>query len=793
MKAGLVLLISTLLGCSPRVPLPTDSLADTLRGLAKGGGDAPLRVLKRETDCSLTLLLVDSSTRAVISSVPDYHLQLRAEAGLPPTPDDFPDGCVDSNLGTQGQPGLSLGRLVDGRYFGLATPVGSNGSVFAYVTDGTEANPDATAIALATATAENSFTAGIASGDFDGDGRGDAVVSVLGVAATPGSHSQLALLSSDANGALSLTDTYPSTENAGNVTAIDLDDDGDLDLVQGHNIAVEIRLNNGDGTFTAPTNLPGVSGDVIAGDVDGDTIADIVTSTGRVRTGNGNATFASLPDIANVGAQVFKFALGDVDGDGDNDLVALTLTDLEDFGQQFVRIHLNDGNGGFSVLDTGYVAVPSMPHVSLTHLDGDANLDIVLGAAGAGLYGPDQNGPGELQVLLGLGGGQFAGVPAFGGTARTLADWTADGVPDLLELGLGSIRLLQGGADGNFLSTASTAVNFPTFPELPQEYLAIDLDNDGRNDLLAIHKDAFDPDTSTRWTRLIANDDGTFVSDPGATEAVALALQFPVRAAQFVVLDADGDAFPDVVGAGLSQLADGATPAVSTLFLRRGTGTGSLGAVETLDTALGAVRAVVAGDLDGDDDTDLIVLDGGTTTETTEPVAGAVHVFLGDGTGDFARTQTLLAGTWPTAVALGDVDADGDADLVATYDDADGIRALQAFLNTDATFSPSPQRALSGGERIPVALALADFDGDRRSDVIVGSCCGFNAYSLQFAGLGDGTFADPVYRPLLDSPQRLTVATVNGDTTPDLVQFRNARAAVFFGIPPVTIFDDGFE
>ena len=158
-------------------------------------------------------------------------------------------------------------------------------------------------------------------------------------------------------------------------------------------------------------------------------------------------------------------------------------------------------------IDTGYVAVPSVPHVSLTHIDGDTHLDMVLGAAGAGLYGPDQNGPGEVQVLLGLGDGHFTGVPAFGNTARTLADWTADGVPDLLELGPGSIRLLQGGTGGNFVSAAWTAVNFPTFPELPQEYLAIDLDDDGRNDLLAIHPDAFAPSTSMRWTRLIGNDD----------------------------------------------------------------------------------------------------------------------------------------------------------------------------------------------------------------------------------------------------------------------------------------------
>ena len=738
----------------------------------------------------MTLLRVDQDNRTVVSTVPNYDRQLRAAAGLSAVAEEFPDGCVDSNLGTQGQPGLSLGRLLDGRYFGLATPVGSNGSVFAYVTDGTQANPDATAIALATPTADSSFTAGIASGDFDGDGFGDAVVSVLGFAATPGSHSQIALLSGNADGLLSLTDTYPSSEEAGNVTAIDLDNDGDLDLVQGHNIAVEVRLNNGDGTFAAPTNLPGVSGDVIAGDIDGDTSPDIVTSTGRVRTGNGNGTFASLPDITDIGAQIFKFALGDVDGDGDNDLVALTLTDLDDFGQQFVRVHLNDGNGDFTALDTGYVAVPSMPHVSLAHVDGDANLDIVLGAAGAGLYGPDQNGPGVLQVLLGRGGGQFTGVPAFGGAARALADWTADGAPDLLELGPGSIRLLQGGTDGEFVPGPSTAVNFPNFPEMPQEYIAIDLDADGRNDLVAIHQDAFAPNTSMRWTRLIGNDDGTFVSDAGATDAVPLALQFRTYAAQFVVLDADGDAFPDVIGAGLSQRANGAAEAVSTLFLRRGTGTGTLGAMESLDTTLGAVRAVAAGDLDGDGDVDLAVLDGGTTTETTTPVPGAVHVYIGDGDGGFTRVQTMLAGTWPAALALGDVDLDGDRDLVVTYDDGDG-KILQAFLNTGATFAPSLARVLGNGN--PVALALADFDGDRRVDALVGTCCGPNALSYRLSGHGDGRFAGRVYAPLLDSPQRLVVAAINGDNTPDLVQFRNARAAIFLGTPPLDIFEDGFE
>jgi hypothetical protein len=520
-----------LLGCSPFVPPATNSLVDTLRGVAKGSG-ASMRVLRREADCSLTLLNVDTTTRAVISSVPDYHLQLRAEAGLAPAAQNFPEGCVDSNLGTQGQPGLSLGRLGDGRYFGIATPVGSNGTVVTYVSDGTQANPPATAIDLAVASANSSGIAGIASRDFNGDGRGDAVVSVVGSSSAPGSHSQIAVLTSGADGALSILATFPSSGDAGNVSAIDLDGDGNLDLVQGHNTAVEVRLGNGNGTFQAATSLPGATGAVIAGDIDGDSLPDIVTSAGNLRHGNGDGSFTSLPGIADIGEQIFKFALGDVDGDGDNDLVALTLTDSTDIGQQFVRIHLNDGNGVFTVLDTGYVAVPSVPHVTLTHIDGDPHLDMVLGAAGAGLYGPDQNGPGELQVLLGLGDGRFTGVPAFGDTTRTLADWTADGVPDLLELGPGSIRLLQGGTGGDFVSTAWTAVNFPTFPELPQEYLAIDLDADGRNDLLAIHPDAFAPATSMRWTRLIGNDDGTFVSDPAASEPVPLALQFPVRAAQ---------------------------------------------------------------------------------------------------------------------------------------------------------------------------------------------------------------------------------------------------------------------
>ena len=69
--------------------------------------------------------------------------------------------------------------------------------------------------------------------------------------------------------------------------------------------------------------------------------------------------------------------------------------------------------------------------------------------------------------------------------------------------------------------------------------------------------------------------------------------------------------------------------------------------------------AVVAGDVDGDGDVDVVVANYSEVTENQPN-----QVWLNDGHGTFQLGQQFHAGTACRALALGDLDQDGDFDLL---------------------------------------------------------------------------------------------------------------------------------
>lgn len=130
------------------------------------------------------------------------------------------------------------------------------------------------------------------------------------------------------------------------------------------------------------------------------------------------------------------------------------------------------------------------------------------------------------------------------------------------------------------------------------------------------------------------------------------------------------------------------------MYVRRNDGTGTFSGNQQVATGNG-VLSVFMGDVEGDGDQDLF---------TTNYIDGTVGVRLNDGTGGFAGGQDIKVGPTeqPFSATLGDVDNDGDLDLVTTY----GLR-----LNIgNGQFSPTTQADVAGG--------LADLDGDGDLDLL---------------------------------------------------------------------------
>jgi hypothetical protein len=121
----------------------------------------------------------------------------------------------------------------------------------------------------------------------------------------------------------------------------------------------------------------------------------------------------------------------------------------------------------------------------------------------------------------------------------------------------------------------------------------------------------------------------------------------------------------------------------------------------------------VLGDVDGDDDLDLVVANAAVGTDE---LPGTISVHLNDGDGLYdpedAPPAAYEAGQYPLAVALGDLDRDGDLDLAVASRDSDS--ATVKLNRGNGTFAGA---AFFGGNRQPRSIAMGDLDGDGDLDL----------------------------------------------------------------------------
>ena len=426
--------------------------------------------------------------------------------------------------------------------------------------------------------------------------------------------------------------------DASSVVARDMDGDGDLDLLSAAASLGEMQwFDNtaGDGTTWVTRDLPGTffgAAAAIALDVDGDGDQDVLGAAlgaddvawWENQTIHRSATFPIKESLAGSLGNVRSVHRADMDGDGDEDILAA----VQDAGDVFWWE--NGGDGGSwtrHTIDADYAGVSG---VYAGDLDGDGDLDVYATSA-------TQNN-GVWWANAGDGSSWGARSQIFSGNFEPsmpqIVDIDQDGTLDVMAVMTGSFRVtfwrnLDGLGTNWFQSIAQG-----NYREARSAH-AVDIDGDG------------DPDIATAASYV---NTVSFVRN-------GLSLGYEVNIIDDTFTDAFSTFAADLDDDGDRDILAASRSTGEIAWWENTTGDGTFGARQTLATGFVGVTQVRAADLDGDGDNDVYA-----TSSTSHEVAWWES--SGGGT-TWTRRQAdgTLASAGPVVVA--DPDGDGKLDLLA--------------------------------------------------------------------------------------------------------------------------------
>jgi len=466
----------------------------------------------------------------------------------------------------------------------------------------------------------------------------------------------------------------------------------------------------------------------------GDSSADpVVGPSLDVMLGNGDGSYQPArrtvldPDPrASVGSPL----LADLDGDGDLDVV---------IGSPDVQIVLGDGQGNFTLGD--HFAAPGGTF-RLGDLDRDGHVDIALAGNG-------------VTLVFGTGGGHFAAPISIDPTsvyqALEIADINGDHVPDLVVIG-SSLVVFRGRGDRTF----EAPVMATPAGDVGLHGLAVgDLDADGFADIVTsglvassgtatieTWLGAADGSLTRRGQRTIFADHRTDLPPPTFVPVLAVGNFDRNTMLDVVVTYANRDAY----------------------FLLKGNGTGDLTSSTPIVPGAG-LGTITSADADGDGLVDLVVANSTIELLLATPDGGfrapfGIRTFF-----DFIdhHGSTVL-------FAAGDLDGDGKLDFVDGSLDVDleqDVGRLEVAPLSGGGFGGRYALSPFRGDVGTQAIFLRDIDGDGDLDMLASR----GATVTVLFNPGNGQFGSRVdYMPAeLKVGRGFTVGDINGDHRPDIV------------------------
>jgi len=465
---------------------------------------------------------------------------------------------------------------------------------------------------------------------------------------------------------------------------------------------------------------------VILGDVDNDGDLDLIAGNSAVASvlyvnnGSGSFTWSQALDTNDTRSVI----LGDVDGDGDLDLVT-------GVSNQANRLYLNDGGVFLGSIAIGTDADDTRS-VNLGDVDGDGDLDLV---AGAGINTQ------ATKLYLNNGSGIFSssgtaiGSVADITTGTVLVDVDGDSDLDLVAVNSNQTnRLYTNNGSGGF---SVSGLPIGSDADDSSSVTAGDVDGDGDMDIVV--------GNIAQPNRLYFNSAGVFGSN-----GVAIGTETDTTTS-VVLRDDDSDGDLDLF-VGNSALAE-----ENKRYINDGAG-----GFSTVGEDVGAARetfSLVLGDVDSDGDFDVIAGNN-----------GANRRFLSDGRSGFAVNGKAIGSETDNtmAVVLGDVNGDDDIDIIT----GNAGQTNKLYLNDGTGGFPVDGVDIGSETDSTYSVVLADVDGVSGLDIIVGNWGATNklylndgsgGFPASGADIGDPGSLDK------DATTSLALMDVNGDTYLDIV------------------------
>lgn len=592
-------------------------------------------------------------------------------------------------------------------------------------------------------------------GDLNGDGRADLVL-LLATATS--------IFYQSADGALREPVKLPHSEKGmDGVMVVDLDGDGLKDLVlvdAGSSRSVRARFQRGDGSLGPEVAFETTPWRVIDFvDIDPSPGAETVVvqrNSGvlralRLAVDKEKALLGSVETHAFEAGATGKdrsLALGDLNGDKRIDVV------VTEPGSAQVAVYLQDERGGLGGRRL-FPSLSSSDAVRIADLDGDGRGEVLVlssaeKALGVSRWDPEGRLP--FPTLLEIGG-----VPR----AFDSGDLNGDGLADLAviaeqEKKLSAVVFLQqpaaagGGAAPALPLVITQILQLETLKQAPEDLLIMDIDQDGRNDLLL-----FDSREAMRVLR--QDEGGNFIDQAAKGTSYRGDLAWQATRGSASPGDVDGDGKPELLlasknfaraivldakgglevkdqanaaspraqvkgGAALDLDGDGRSEIVlydregKTASVLKRDEAGVFGVTENAPVGELEFKALHAADLDGDGDRDLVLF--GKERFAVLRARGARRTLE-----ELRAYETPARDAVLSIFAVGDLNGDGRPDIaivdrgnrgieVVSYDATEGFR--QTLRWTVYEKKLHDERRAEGG---PHDIVVADFDGDGRNDV----------------------------------------------------------------------------